>query len=212
MRRTSLLRAVGCRGCGGPRPACAASSRASRACRRAARSSRAEASAADPAVVPEIGVRPSVLGALPHADPVHSRLAEPPGESADGRVLVAVTASGIVRSRSLPRCQEPEQGDSGSVTRPERGFGWSIIPASEIDTSRAHPARMYDAYLGGKDDYAADREAVRRVLQTGPAVRDTARANRAFLQRAVRFLAGEAGSASSSTSARASLPRAMCMR
>jgi|ERR1022692_302202 hypothetical protein len=70
----------------------------------------------------------------------------------------------------------------------EHGFA-----ASEIDTSRAHPARMYNAYLGGKDNYATDREAVRRVLQTGPAVRDTARANRAFLQRAVRFLAGEAG-------------------
>jgi hypothetical protein len=70
----------------------------------------------------------------------------------------------------------------------EHGFA-----ASEIDTSRPHPARMYDAYLGGKDNYAADREAVRQVLRTAPEVRDTARANRAFLQRAVRFLAGEAG-------------------
>jgi SAM-dependent methyltransferase len=70
----------------------------------------------------------------------------------------------------------------------EHGFA-----ASEIDTSRPHPARMYDAYLGGKDNYAADREAVRQVLRAAPEVRDTARANRAFLQRAVRFLAGEAG-------------------
>jgi len=65
--------------------------------------------------------------------------------------------------------------------------------ASEIDTSRPHPARMYDAYLGGKDNYAVDREAVRQVLRAAPEIRDTARANRAFLQRAVRFLAGEAG-------------------
>src|SRR5216684_8153210 len=65
--------------------------------------------------------------------------------------------------------------------------------ASEIDTSKPHPARMYDAYLGGKDNYAADREAVRQVLRAAPEVRDTARANRAFLQRAVQFLAGEAG-------------------
>jgi hypothetical protein len=64
---------------------------------------------------------------------------------------------------------------------------------SEIDTTKPHPARMYDAYLGGKDNYAADREAVRQVLRAAPEVRDTARANRAFLQRAVRFLAGEAG-------------------
>lgn len=65
--------------------------------------------------------------------------------------------------------------------------------ASEIDTSKPHPARMYDAYLGGNDNYAADREAVRRVLREFPEVRAMAQANRAFLQRAVRFLAGEAG-------------------
>jgi hypothetical protein len=64
---------------------------------------------------------------------------------------------------------------------------------SEIDTSRPHPARMYDAYLGGKDNYPVDREAVRQVLRAAPEIRDVARANRAFLQRAVRFLAGEAG-------------------
>ncbi len=64
---------------------------------------------------------------------------------------------------------------------------------SEIDTSTPHPARMYDALLGGKDNYAADREAVRHVLQVAPEARDSAQANRAFLQRAVRFLVGEAG-------------------
>jgi hypothetical protein len=65
--------------------------------------------------------------------------------------------------------------------------------ASEIDTSRPHPARMYDAYLGGKDNYPVDREAVRQVLRDFPEVRAIAVANRAFLQRAVRFLAGKAG-------------------
>ena len=65
--------------------------------------------------------------------------------------------------------------------------------ASEIDTSTPHPARMYDALLGGKDNYAADREAVRRLLAAAPEARDSARANRSFLQRAVRFLVGEAG-------------------
>src|ERR1700761_3643358 len=64
---------------------------------------------------------------------------------------------------------------------------------SEIDTGRPHPARMYDAYLGGKDNYRADREAVRQILRRWPEVRLIARANRAFLQRAVRFLAREAG-------------------
>jgi hypothetical protein len=65
--------------------------------------------------------------------------------------------------------------------------------ASEIDTSKPHPARMYDAYLGGNDNYPVDREAVREVVRLYPEVRSIALANRAFLQRAVRFLAGEAG-------------------
>jgi hypothetical protein len=65
--------------------------------------------------------------------------------------------------------------------------------ASEIDTSTPHPARMYDALLGGKDHYGADREAIRQILKVAPEARDSARANRAFLQRAVRFLVGEAG-------------------
>jgi hypothetical protein len=64
---------------------------------------------------------------------------------------------------------------------------------SEIDTTTPHPARMYDALLGGKDNYAADRRAVRQLLRAAPEARDSARANRAFLQRAVRYLAGEAG-------------------
>lgn len=64
---------------------------------------------------------------------------------------------------------------------------------SEIDTSRPHPARMYDYYLGGKDNYLVDREAAAAVLQAVPEVRDIAWENRAFMQRAVRYLVGEAG-------------------
>ncbi len=66
-------------------------------------------------------------------------------------------------------------------------------PDVEIDTSVAHPARVYDYWLGGKDNYAADREAAERVLAVTPGLRYRVRANRAFLARAVRFLAGEAG-------------------
>ena len=64
---------------------------------------------------------------------------------------------------------------------------------ADIDTSRPHPARMYDFYLGGKDNYAVDQEAAQEILRAVPEVRDMARENRAFLQRAVRFLVGEAG-------------------
>ena len=63
---------------------------------------------------------------------------------------------------------------------------------SDIDTGRPHPARMYNFYLGGKDNYPVDRAAARQVLRAAPEGRDIARANRAFLRRVVRFLVGEA--------------------
>jgi hypothetical protein len=62
-----------------------------------------------------------------------------------------------------------------------------------FDTSKAHQARMYDYALGGKDNYAADRAAVEAVLKVWPEIVFTARANRAFLGRVIRYLAGEAG-------------------
>ena len=52
---------------------------------------------------------------------------------------------------------------------------------------------MYDAFLGGKDNYAADRDAGEKVLTVAPEVRAIAVANRAFLRRAVRYLAAEQG-------------------
>lgn len=64
---------------------------------------------------------------------------------------------------------------------------------AQIDTGRPHPARMYDYFLGGKDNYTVDRQAAEAVLHVVPEVRDMARQNRAFLQRVVRYLVGEAG-------------------
>jgi hypothetical protein len=52
---------------------------------------------------------------------------------------------------------------------------------------------MYDYYLGGKDNFAIDRETAERGLQIRPNVRTAARENRKFLARAVRYLAAEAG-------------------
>jgi hypothetical protein len=62
-----------------------------------------------------------------------------------------------------------------------------------FDTSVSHPARTYDYWLGGKDNYEADRRVGDLVSATQPGVRAAVRANRAFLRRAVEFLAGEAG-------------------
>jgi hypothetical protein len=63
----------------------------------------------------------------------------------------------------------------------------------EIDTSKPHAARIYDFLLGGKDNFAADREVAARTLKVWPGMRIAARENRAFLRRAVTYLAAEAG-------------------
>ncbi len=62
-----------------------------------------------------------------------------------------------------------------------------------FDTSVAHIARVYDYWLGGKDNYAADRRAGDEAIQAYPDMASSVRANRAFLARAVRYLAGQAG-------------------
>lgn len=61
--------------------------------------------------------------------------------------------------------------------------------AEEIDTSRPHPARVYDYLLGGKDNYEVDRQAGDELVIAAPAVRIGMRANRDFLRRAVRYVA-----------------------
>ena len=63
----------------------------------------------------------------------------------------------------------------------------------DFDTSVANPARIYDYWLGGKDNFAADREAAQQVMAVFPGIIPGVKANRAFLGRAVRYLAGEAG-------------------
>ncbi|MEV6924737.1 SAM-dependent methyltransferase [Dactylosporangium sp. NPDC051485] len=60
-----------------------------------------------------------------------------------------------------------------------------------IDTSTPHPARRYNYWLGGKDNFAADRESGDKIASVYPPIRIAAIANRRFLERAVAFLAGE---------------------
>jgi SAM-dependent methyltransferase len=77
---------------------------------------------------------------------------------------------------------------------PEAGCTGVPAPAAPaFNTAVAHPARVYDYWLGGKDNYAADRELGDSIIKTVPSTRFGARANRAFLGRAVRYLAAEAG-------------------
>ena len=62
-----------------------------------------------------------------------------------------------------------------------------------FDTSVAHVARVYDYWLGGKDNFAADRAAGDQAIEAFPNIPMSARANRAYQARVVRFLAGEVG-------------------
>lgn len=73
------------------------------------------------------------------------------------------------------------------------GLAADDYPGPGIDTSRPHPARMYDYYLGGKNHFAADRAVADRALASWPAGRIGLRENRRFLGRAVRYLTAEAG-------------------
>jgi S-adenosyl methyltransferase len=77
-----------------------------------------------------------------------------------------------------------EQGDAATS-----GGGESV----PFDTSVAHVARVYNYWLGGKDNFAADRAAAEQSIKAFPNIVLSARANRAFLARAVQFLAGQVG-------------------
>jgi S-adenosyl methyltransferase len=68
--------------------------------------------------------------------------------------------------------------------------GW--VPP-EVDTTKANVARVYDYWVGGDHNFQADRDLARTITALDPNIRATMRANRAFLGRVVRFLAGQAG-------------------
>ena len=74
----------------------------------------------------------------------------------------------------------------------------SVVPDDgqeppHIDTTVAQQARVYDYWLGGKDNFAADRQLAEEAMRVSPSVVAVARANREFLRRVVRYLAAEAG-------------------
>jgi SAM-dependent methyltransferase len=78
------------------------------------------------------------------------------------------------------------------------GLWQSDMPGAEpelpsFDTSVAHIARVYNYWLDGKDNYAADRVAGDETLRGYPDMLSSVRANRAFLRRAVRYVAADAG-------------------
>jgi SAM-dependent methyltransferase len=77
----------------------------------------------------------------------------------------------------------PDEILPGAKTRIAEGW----LP-TEIDTTVAHTARVYDYFLGGKDNFQADRGAAAKILRSNPGMRETCREQRDFLRRAVRYL------------------------
>src|SRR5947208_357606 len=92
--------------------------------------------------------------------------------------------TGPVRHHQEPR---PEAADPGREQREP----WGPPPAG-LDVSLPHPARVWNYWLGGRDFFAADKAAGEEIGREFPHLAAAARAERAFLVRAVRFLAGPA--------------------
>lgn len=73
---------------------------------------------------------------------------------------------------------------------------WSLleeVTPVDLRTNVPHSARMYDYYLGGKDNFPADRDAAETALKAFPDLRVAALSNRRFLRRSTTYLAAEAG-------------------
>ena len=81
---------------------------------------------------------------------------------------------------------EPPRWPSDAQQDPS--LGW---PPREFDTGIPHSARMYDYWLGGKDNFAVDRQMAELFLQQIPSLREMAKENRNFVTRATHFLASE---------------------
>jgi hypothetical protein len=79
------------------------------------------------------------------------------------------------------------RADGGTNRDPQHGQNEGPV----LNTSVAHPARVYDFWLGGKDNYAADRSAAEAIIAVRPAIVRDIRANRDFMRRAAAFLAAQ---------------------
>ena len=79
------------------------------------------------------------------------------------------------------------------MAREDRSRRRNIYPPEGVDAKSPNIARVYDAFLGGKDNFAADRQVVEAALRVAPDAPAGGLANRAFLRRVVRYLVRDAG-------------------
>ena len=125
-----------------------------------------------------VSIRSGASGLLPHGGTSHRLLTR----------AETVAASGVTFKKT------PVTAASSAATVSAAGSGIVCDSSgSGFDPTRPSAARVYDYFLGGKNHFAADREMAEKVLAEGPVARTAARENRAFLGRAVRYLAAEAG-------------------
>ena len=90
----------------------------------------------------------------------------------------------------LSQTQEGPEGPNDTAGTGTAGTGTA---GTGIDTTVPHSARIWNYWLGGKDNYAVDREAGDQYKEIFPGIAVVARTSRGFLTRAVRYLAQEAG-------------------
>jgi hypothetical protein len=109
----------------------------------------------------------------PRARPGRGRRARVAGLVRYGRVRHRRAAHG-------PRCRTDRSGGGGESAGPEGSAG-----SGGFDPDKPSAARVYDYLLGGKDNFAADRDAAAKLLEALPDAADVAKANRAFLAAAV---------------------------
>jgi hypothetical protein len=134
----------------------------------------------EPGLVPARQWRPDE----PDASDVGQYLLAAVGRNRPDHVTAPATTAARPRTAQSPSSGLADEGSAAAADRQ---------PPPGIDASVATAARMYDYWLGGHDNFAADRIAALKVSEYMPGAALGARANRAFLGRAVRFLAGEAG-------------------
>lgn len=89
--------------------------------------------------------------------------------------------------------QDCSQVPRGALRAEECDVTGTDPALTRIDTTRPHPARVYDWFLGGKDNYPVDEQLGRQIMALQGDAPRAARANRAFMRRATRLLAEEAG-------------------
>ncbi|WP_314172457.1 SAM-dependent methyltransferase [Streptomyces winkii] len=104
-------------------------------------------------------------------------------------LLWALYTAGHVRPSTVTG-SEGEAARTGAAAVTEAAPGEDL---AQPRTDTAHPARLYDYFLGGRTNYAADRIAAQKTVEAAPGVAVMARENRAFMLRAARHLAAQAG-------------------